>query len=359
VRILHVVTNADLGGAPRVVTELANRAVRDGQICAVASVPEGPLWDYLDPTVERFPLTQLRREIRPWRDLAALFELGRLFRAWKPDIVHLHSSKAGVLGRLAAGRRWDHVVYTIHGFDTILKAHRAFLPLERLLARRTGAVVPVSSYDRRNLEAAGIRGRIVMVRNGASDRRGAPLLDAKAAERMRDAKASGAAVVLCIARLAVPKRFDLFAEAARAFSPEEARFFWIGNIQSVDPETMPPNLEMLGEIPEAGSYANLCDLFVLLSDYEGLPMSVLEALSCGKPVLASAVGGIPEAVSQANGALVGNDTGAAAEALKALLCDRPGLDRLGLASRAAYEAEFSAEMMWKSYLKLYESLKLV
>jgi glycosyltransferase involved in cell wall biosynthesis len=291
------------------------------------------------------------------RDIAAFFELKHLFRSWKPDIVHLHSSKAGVLGRLAAGRRWTHIVYTIHGFDTILKAHRIFLPLERMLSRRCGAVVPVSDYDRANLEAEGIRGRIVLIRNGASDRNGAELLDKKAADRMRAAKESGAAVVLSIARLAAPKRFDLFVEAARAFAAQSARFFWIGNVQSVDSDTLPPNLEMLGEIPEAGGYAKLCDVFVLLSDYEGLPMSVLEALSCGRPVLASKVGGLPEAIDARDGILVANEKSAVIHALKDLLADRAGLVRLGEGARAVYEEKFSAQAMWQSYLKLYESLQ--
>ncbi|GAB6276971.1 MAG: hypothetical protein SAMD01599839_15110 [Rectinema sp.] len=177
-RILHVVTNADLGGAPRVVTELANRAVRDGHICAAASVPAGPFWAHLDPRVERMPLSHFRRELHPVQDPSAVIELVRLFRRWKPDVVHLHSSKASVLGRCAAllanfcGVRRIPTVYTIHGFDTILKTHRKFLPMERVIARFTSAIVPVSAYDRRNLEEAGIHGNVRLIHNGASDRFG-------------------------------------------------------------------------------------------------------------------------------------------------------------------------------------------
>lgn len=355
-RILHVVTNADLGGAPRVVTELSARAVRDGQASAVASVPEGPLWEHLDPRVERFFLRHLRREIRPGADLAASFELANLFSAWRPDIIHLHSSKAGVLGRLVAGRLRSRVVYTIHGFDTILKAHRLFLPLERHLARRCGAIVPVSGYDRRNLEEAGVRGDVVLIRNGVSDRRGATPLDDAAASRLRRAREAGAAVILSVARLAPPKRFDLFVEAARAVPPEGARFFWIGNTKSIDPATLPPNLELLGELPEAGNYIGLSDVFTLFSDYEGLPMSILEALSAGVPVLASAVGGIPEAVDGEVGGLVANESGAIVEALSALLADPGRRKEAGAAARRRYEERFSAERMWGAYLELYKRL---
>lgn len=354
-RILHVVTNADLGGAPRVVTELANRAARDGHVCAVASVPEGPLWEGLLPSVEKVRLLWLRREIAPMAEIRAWFELKRLFESWKPDIIHLHSSKVGVLGRLAAGRLASRVVYTIHGFDTILKSYRVFLPLERMLAGRTGALVPVSAYDARNLAAAGIGGRHELIRNGVSDRRGRRGGDQGAVAALEGAKARGAQVMLSVARLAKPKRFDLFVETARRFDESEALFFWIGNPADTDATGLPANVRLLGELPEAGNYANYCDIFLLLSDYEGLPMSVLEALSCGKPVLASKVGGLPEAIGEDCGELVDNDAGSVVAALRRLMV--PGrATKAGEAARRRYEASFSGEAMWGSYLGLYRSL---
>jgi len=359
-RILHVVTNADLGGAPRVVTELANRAVRDGHTCGAATVPVGPFWDHLDPRVERIPLRHFRRNLDPAQDFAALLELAALLRRWKPDIVHLHSSKAGVLGRLAAllaswgtGRRIP-TVYTIHGFDTILKTHRTFLPLERMMTGCTSAIVPVSAYDEKNLKRAGIHGTIRLIRNGASDRLGgAP--DPLAAARIEAARARGAVIVLSIARLEPPKRFDLFLDTARR-APEDMRFFWIGNVRAAIPPGLPRNVEMLGEVPEAGNCINLCDIFLLLSDYEGLPMSILEALSCGKPIVASDVGGISEALGPDAGLLVPNDREAVLTAINRLASDRDLRVRLGASARSHYERSFSADSMWHRYLQLYTEL---
>ncbi len=361
-RILHIVTNADLGGAPRVVTELANRAVHAGHTCGAATVPVGPFWDHLDPQVERIPLRHLRRNLDPAQDVAALLELAALLRQWKPDIVHLHSSKAGVLGRLAAllaPWAWGTVrriptVYTIHGFDTILKTHRTFLPLERIMARCTSAIVPVSAYDEKNLKCAGIHGTIRLIRNGASDRLGgapAPL----AAARIEAARARGAVIVLSIARLEPPKRFDLFLDVARR-APEDMRFFWIGNVRAASPPGLPRNVEMLGEVPEAGNCINLCDIFLLLSDYEGLPMSILEALSCGKPIVASDVGGISEALDPDAGLLVPNDCEAVLTAIRHLAGDRDLRARLGASARSHYERSFSADSMWHRYLQLYTEL---
>ena len=385
-RILHLVTNADLGGAPRVVTELARSAVDAGHECGVAAMKAGPFWEALDDRVQRFPLRHIRREINPFQDMLCLFEIAQLYRSFRPDIIHLHSSKMGVLGRLATGlvahgRLRRRVVYTIHGFDTILKAHRVFLPLERLLAKRCGAVVPVSSYDEANLRAAGINGNIRKIHNGVSDRANRLPLGREALVKMQSARNAGRQVVLSIARLAPPKRFDLFAGLAESFrsrsssdsssgrplsiqsnSSQPVQFFWIGNVQDAAyaaaqlGKALPENLLLLGEQAEAGDYANYCDVFVLLSEYEGLPMSVLEAMSCGKPVLASAVGGLSEALGDGSGILVGNEPSELEAAMTKLLEDSDRLSVMGGVARIRYESSFSAEAMWTKYESLYKEL---
>lgn len=368
-RILHIVTNSDLGGAPRVVTELSSRAVRDGHECAVAASPNGPMWDRLDARVKQRPIVAMRRKIDPFHDSLALIALLKLYRSFAPDIIHLHSSKAGALGRLAAmiagaslSRR---CLYTVHGFDTILASHREFLPLERLLSAHCGAIVPVSSYDERQMIRARLNGKITLIRNGVTDRRGLPGVNPAIEQRILEAKASGKPVVLSVARLEAPKRPDLFIAVARLIP--EASFFWVGNVSAPGQEyfagaKQPANVAFLGECPEAGNLINACDVFLLLSDYEGLPMSILEALSCGKAVVASNVGGIPEALGRSGDEVAGFAVPNAPEAIAAQL-ERLSRDaglrrRLGTRARSLYEAEFSAERMWAAYLNLYSSMVL-
>ncbi len=393
--ILHLVTNADLGGAPRVVIELANRAAADGHRVAVASMPQGPLWEALDSRIEPYPLVHLRREINPLADWRCLIELRQLIKQLQPDIVHLHSSKMGVLGRLAAGRLaagqcgpvqigvkshnsglkasnqpW-RTVYTIHGFDTILKKHRYFLPLERFLAPWTSAIAAVSAYDLKNAQTAGLKTRLELIPNGVTDRRGLACTNSEALDRLNASREAGHTLILSTARLAPPKRFDLFLDVARHFAdqPKPKRpvaFFWIGNANAATPTVLPPNVTMLGELSEAGNYAKLCDIFLLLSDYEGMPMSILEALSCGKPVIASKVGGIPEVFGhpQANadmtsplftaaGALVNNEKTCIAQAIQHFIIHDEVYSNACLAARALYESNFSAESMWRAYEALY------
>jgi glycosyltransferase involved in cell wall biosynthesis len=357
-RILHIITAPDLGGAQSVLLELTKTAVESGHEAGMASAVEGPLWAELDPGVSRFPLRHLVKQVSPSEDASALLELRRLLRTYKPDILHLHSSKAGVLGRVAAERPLRRrTVYTVHGFDTILKAHRSFLPLERLLQRRCGAIVAVSEYDARNLEANGIGRNVKVIRNGARDWRGIAPRDTAIAKKMRAARASGGAV-LSIARLAPPKRFDLFVETARLLP--STTFFWIGNERPMVQTDLPVNVVMLGSLPDAGAYANEADVVVLLSDYEGLPMSILEALSCGCPVVASAVGGIPEAIDGPFGQTVKNEAADAAMAIARYLPGGVGYSTahpdLHKAARRRYEERFSIAAMARGYQSLYSAL---
>jgi glycosyltransferase involved in cell wall biosynthesis len=356
-RILHIVTNAELGGAQSVVAELARGAVSKGAQAAVASQAQGPLWALLDGRVERYPLPHMVKELSPLDDFLVVWEIRRVIRRFRPDIIQLHSSKAGVLGRLCAGRLRKRTIYTVHGFDTILKAHRFFLPLERALQHFCGAVVAVSAYDRRNLAANGISRKLRVIRNGVRDWRGARPGNEAAAVAMEKARSDGGAV-LCIARRAPPKRFDLFLETARALPGSV--FFWIGDEAGDDAAELPANVRMLGSLPDAGAYANYADVLVLFSDYEGLPMSVLEALSCGTPVVASRVGGVPEALVGDCGEAVPNEASAATAAVTRYL---PGGDRHWASSgryreaaRSRYEELFSVGAMAGGYEELYREL---
>jgi glycosyltransferase involved in cell wall biosynthesis len=223
-----------------------------------------------------------------------------------------------------------------------------------MMAGLTSAIVPVSTYDEQNLRQSGIEGNIRLIYNGASDRLGAhpaPVV----AERIAAARAEGATIVMSIARLEPPKRFDLFLDVAR-YAPQNMRFFWIGNARAIPIQPLPSNVEMLGEVLEAGNCINLCDMFLLLSDYEGLPMSILEALSCGKPVVASDVGGVSEALGPNAGLLVPNERAAVLTALERLANDRGLRTQLGMSARAHYEHNFSADSMWRQYLQLYNEL---
>ncbi|MBO4704757.1 MAG: glycosyltransferase family 4 protein [Spirochaetaceae bacterium] len=370
-RILHIITNTDLGGAQRVVIDLCTKAVEDGHTVAVASMKDGPMWQQLPSSVVQFKLPHMVKPIKPLKELPCLFEIKATIRKFKPDIIHLHSSKAALLGRLATPHHMKkRIVYTVHGFDTIRVRNRIFLPLEKLMQKKCGAIVPVSEYDYKNLLSEGINHNLKLVRNAVPDTK--PFSESELPEQIREpllsARAQGKKVILTIARIALPKRLDIFAEAAAQLNNTNCVFFWVGaptddTIKNqLEEYSTKQNVFFTGDIPEASRLISYADVFVLFSDYEGLPITILEAMAKGKPIVASKVGGIPELVDESNGNLIsaGDTEKSIAEAVKALK-DLISNDELriekGNTSRRKYESNFTLDTMWQNYLSIYYALK--
>jgi glycosyltransferase involved in cell wall biosynthesis len=356
-KILHVITVSESGGAQSVVAALANAATDDGHEVAVVSDPGGPLWQLLDPQVLRLYVSSLVKPIAPLKDLQSFIAIYRAIRVFDPDIVQLHSSKPGLFGRLFSGSYRMRTIYTVHGFDTIIKGHSLFLPLERWLQGRCAAIVAVSDYDKAALASAGITERVRVIPNGVADCRGEAPTEGSAADALRKARSGGHFVVLCVARHAPPKRFDLFVAVARSLLGSNAEFFWVGNKEPVT-EVLPDNCHALGDVYRASTLIGLCDGFLLLSDFEGLPMTVLEAMAWGMPIVASAVGGIPEALKDGAGICVVNSTEDAAGALQGLIGNPVLCTAFKTAARSAYEEHFSSSTMYEGYLKLYGEIAM-
>lgn len=366
-RILHIITNTDLGGAQRVVIDLCTMAVNDGHTVAVASMQGGPMWELLPDEVMRFPLPHMVKPIKPLKEIPCMLEIKRAIRRFNPDIIHLHSSKAALLGRLAAPRRLrKRIVYTVHGFDTIRVRNRVFLPLEKMLQKRCGAIVPVSEYDYKNLLSEGITHNLIMIKNAVPDKTPFPEdeLPESFLTPLNKARSQGKKIVLTIARIALPKRLDVFADVAERLKDDNCVFIWVG---APTDDTLKAQLEEIeargnvyftGDIPEASRLISYADIFVLFSNYEGLPITLLEAMAKGKPLIASNAGGIPELVDSSNGALVNNNNAAeeAAHEIRKLLSSPQSFSSKGATSRKKYESEFNLELMWKKYLDSYKNL---
>lgn len=354
-KIFHVITLADLGGAQSVVLNLTRKSIEDGHQVWVISEANGPMWDQLPPQVIQIRIKQLIRNIQPLKELMVLYKLRRSYRMHAPDVVHLHSSKIGILGRLAFPHR--KIVYTIHGFDSIRIAFRKFLPIEKLLKTRAAKIVSVSHYDLNNLEKEGIKDNVALIYNGVFDvkQKISPRVhDNEALASIKALKESGSFVVMTIARLSPPKRFDLFCEVARKLLNEKIQFVWIGNQRPV--ENVPSNVICLGEIDYAYRLLSYASLFLLLSDYEGLPMSILEALASGIPVLASKVGGIPEILNTRNGFSMENDAGSFADKIHRYKDNPEAYTQSCLDARMTFEESFTIDQMYQGYLKLYHQI---
>lgn len=367
-KILHLITNTDLGGAQKVAGILCNKAVENGHQVALASMPEGPFWTTLSPEVKQYKIKNLIKPISLLPDLKSYFEIKKIIKEFKPDILQLHSSKAGFLGRVAGRKIRKHIVYTIHGFDSVRIRNRKFLFIEKIMQKKCGAIIPVSFYDEKNLKNEKITSNVFCIPNGINpDELNIPG-NQDIINKILKSKEKGNLNIISIARISRQKKFDMFLEVAEKLKDKKIAFFWIGT--PTDPEEeikyndliknngIPPNVCLLGEVPDAGLYIKFADLFVLFSNYEGLPMTVIEALACSKAVIASSVGGIPELVEDSKNGFLVNTTDEAVDRILFIAQNNSLLQEMGKASYNKFINNYTVEKMYKSYMEIYNRLLL-
>lgn len=345
-RILQVITLSELGGAQSVVVTLSNLLSNEHEVIVAAGKGDGKMWMMLNPKIRKEYCKHLQREVSLINDILALIELRKIYNKYKPDIIHLHSSKAGLLGRLVYPSK--KIVYTVHGFDSIRLAHRQFLPIERVMQFFCRAIVGVSRYDKKNLIAEKITNNVYAISNGILKINTSNLLTLQAFS-------SGKKTILCIARVSPPKRIDLFIEIAKALP--QYQFVWIGNQEELDSFDIPGNCCLVGNIPNAGAYCSLADMFILTSDYEGLPMVIIEAMSFGKPIVSSDVGAVNEIVRNGeNGYVLPNEVEKFTEKICEILENKNIYNLFCKNSFRIFNEGLKADRMVSEYVKLYKRI---
>lgn len=348
-RIFQVITVSEYGGAQSVVTNLLNGMVDDNEIFILYG-GDGEAWESVDKRIRKIKISGHRKGFS-LRDIILLLRLFYYRFKYSPDIVHLHSSKIGALGRIAFNS--GKIVYTVHGFDSMRKAFKKFLFVEKLLKNRTAKIVGVSQYDVDGLKEEGITKNVELVYNGLVDY----TIDTNHSEllsltdKLKEIKQNYSKTIMCISRMSKQKKFDLYVDIAKEM-PQYA-FVWIGNKNKV--EGLPPNLYCLGEASSAHLYLKYADLFVLPSNYEGLPISILEALSYSIPVVASNVGGVGEVLNGKNGFAVENDIQLFKTKIEYCL-DNNHYPQMVLAARDSYLEKFTVDKMVNGYRNIFENI---
>jgi glycosyltransferase involved in cell wall biosynthesis len=323
-------------------------------------------------------IDQLGREISPLRDLVATVRLAWLIRRERPDILHTHTAKAGTVGRVAAllaGRRRPRiVVHTFHGH--VLRGYFGpvrswfFLLLERWLASRTTALIAVSPQVRDDLVALGVAPpeRFVVIRLGIElGERVAPEQDGRAESRRYLGIEPDRFAVGWIGRMTAVKRTDDVLVAFKRLRDEgiDAVLCMVGD----GPDR--PDLErrahelgivrdtlFLGYQEDVAPFYAAFDALVLPSSNEGTPVSAIEALAAGRPVVATRVGGVPDVVQEGDdGFLV--EPGATddlADRLAQLARDPELRERMGRAGRERVLPRYAVERLVDDVDRLYRSL---
>jgi glycosyltransferase involved in cell wall biosynthesis len=356
-RILILITLAEIGGAQTYVAQLLPALAERFEVVVAAYGP-GPLVDAARDAGARYvSLRQVRRDLHPGRDLLGLLELIALLRRERPDLIHVNSSKAAALGRVAAlvaGPRAR--VFTVHGWAFKAYAGRTaalYRWADRLLAPLTTVTICVSETER----AAGLRARTcraerTVVIPNAIDVASAP----------RAALDGDPPRIVTVGRLAAPKDPLTLVRTLPALGDRRYSLAFVGGgrdqpqvEEELRAQGLGDRVALLGERHDVPALLAGADLFVLASRSEGAPLSILEAMAAGLPVVASDVGGVAELVDDGTTGLLvpAGEPAALARALARLLDDRALRERMGAAGRARARDRFDLPELRDAHLELY------
>jgi glycosyltransferase involved in cell wall biosynthesis len=380
-RVLRVIARMNVGGPAYHVSLLSGGLRRDrfqtllvtGQIGS----DEASYEDLADRYgAERHLVPALGPTLDPLSDLRALAGLARVARRFNPDILHTHTAKAGLLGRLAAsavGPRRPIVLHTYHGH--VLEGYfgklqsEAYRRLERRLARRSDALIGVSQATVDDLVRLGVapreKFRVVplgldldrFLRIGAS-----PSPHARAAIGVD----TEAVLVVYVGRLVPIKRVDRLVEALAIARRQDRRLVLAivgdGGERSALEQLVRTNgladaVRFLGYRRDLETIVDAGDIAALGSDNEGTPVALIEAGAAARPLVSTRVGGVPEVVVPGTGLLVKRDDVAGlAHALVDLAADPERRRAMGARARTHVSAQYDATTLLERIAGLYEEL---
>jgi glycosyltransferase involved in cell wall biosynthesis len=363
VRIAYLVTRADrIGGVQVHVRDLAAAARAQGHSPTVITSGTGPFVDQLRaqkiPTIS---LRNLRVAINPVRDLRALREIRVVLRDLRPELLAVHSAKAGILGRIAGRSLNIPVILTAHGwtFTPGIPAMQAALyrQIERSVGHLTSKIIAVSEFDRRlALEARVVpEDRVVTVYNGVPDvppglraepgRAPARLIMVARFEPQKD----HASLLNALAGIQdLPWELDLVGDGPLMRSME-ALAATLGIRERV---------HLLGQRTDVDQLLARAQVSLLVTNWEGFPLSILEAMRAGLPVVATSVGGISESVRDGEtGYLVPRGSlELLRDRIRRLLTFPDERVRFGAGGRARYTQQFTLDASVTKTLAVYRDV---
>lgn len=368
----------DLGGAQRAVLHLSRGLDTRRFEQMVITGDGGLLLSELSTisTVKHRTIPEMTRRIGPggaWDDIRSVRKICEILRLFRPDIVHTHTPKAGIVGRWAARlARVPQIVHTYHGFG-FSPQHPVwqktfYVGLERATARITSQFVAVSDPNRVLGQSYGIfrREECALIRSGVDFADFRAMGTDKIKKKIELGFAPSDKIVGVVASFTPAKALHLFLEAAATIAKEiPGVCFVIAGDGSLRPKLeaqaerlgIGSALRMLGWRHDVPELLRTFDVFLLTSLWEGLPRSLVEAFLSGVPAVASHVDGIAEVVQEGrNGFLVPpRNTSAMAAAVIRLLKDEPLRQSMGEQARSSVDG-FSVEKMLKDYSELYENI---
>jgi len=391
-KILYIITKSEAGGAQTHVSQLSQYMMGKGHYVAIMANPEGgyiqrvlaisnfqfPISKQIPNSksqitnrIKFYPNPYFRNSYNPVLGLKAMREVKKVVEDFKLDIVHCHSTVAGFWTRLALRQAQGKpvVIFTAHGWGftegaPFLRKNLVILA-EKLVAKFCDKIICVSEYDKELALKHKIAkpGKLIVIHNGVE-------IDKVKIEKCKAKNYTSKVKIVFVGRLSKPKDPLLLLKAFNLLTQdlkEKSEILMVGDGEKrkelerfIEENKLDEKVKLLGVLPRENVFQTLgeSDIFVLTSNYEGFPMTILEAMSCGLPVIASDVGGVREAVNEDNGFLIqrGNKEGFKKALVK--LIENPDLrKRMGQNARKRAEKEFSLEKMLEKTFKVYQSFE--
>lgn len=373
-KVLYIITKSNFGGAQKYVYDLATSLPKDKFEAMVALGGDGILISKLHTAgIRTIPIPSLARDVNPLGDFKTFFALLDIIRSEKPDVVHLNSSKIGIMGGITARIACvPKIVFTAHGWA--FNENRSLLSrfvikilswITVLLAHKTIAVSDAIARDMRWLGASR---RMVTIKNGTHE------IDLLPREQAREFLNSisthkipaDSTVLGTIAELHPSKGLSYAIGACSIISKEypDLHYVILGGGQEheylqtlIDTLNLTERVHLLGFVDNAAKYLKAFDCFVLPSLTEALGLVLLEAGLAGIPVVATNVGGIPEVIDDQRTGVLVPPKNSKALALALLQILEPSTDRggLGHALRHKVLESFSFKMTLSRTIDLYNN----
>ena len=348
-KILYIITQGEMGGAQRYVFDLATNLPDNFVVEVAVGAEKKELGKQLHASgIKIHYIKNLVRNINPLKDFLAVKEMKSLIKSVRPDIVHLNSSKAGVLGSFAAHLAGNkNVIFTVHGFAFLEPkswlTRKIYYLAEKIAMRFRKKVITISEIERREAirTKLGASGKFITIHNGIKPFKTLSRSEARANLNLSEQDM----IVGTIAHDYKTKDLPTLKKSIEILKSDfpKLKLVIIGKGNEY------------GEIPDARRLLKAFDMYVSSSIKEGLPYTIIEAATTGLPIVATAVGGVPEIVSESSALLVPpKSTAKLAAAIKSLILSQDLREKLSINAKAAAE-KFTLQKMIDKTIEVYQN----
>jgi len=366
-KVLHIITRMNTGGPAVFLDHLTTSLANLGCESTIAyGYCESNEIDYLDSkklSSKTNKIKSLHRSLNPYHDLKSFFQIRKIIKSTNPDLINTHTSKAGVLGRLAAKSvdRTLPVAHTFHGhliygyfarYKSLL-----FTIIEKFMSNFTNMFIAVTSETKSSLQKLGIGKKgvwqVIPI--------GIPITDSETYK----ADPAGPLKLLWVGRFTDIKDPFYAIETIKTLEATNSVGFTLTMVgegelfEEAKKRAGGLPIKFTGWVKAPFESIREFDLLMLTSKNEGLPLVMLEAANLGKPTISRDVGGVSEFIkSNSTGFLISGGCIEMAKLIDELDRDRNRLDQAGALAKKLLISEFSVEIMAKKYLETYNQLMI-